>query len=127
MCMTSPNNFLSIVIFNQSCHSFLRRHLPFVAKAKYSFGVIITKLSQTSTKSTFSDSYKRTWFYPTDQGRPHLEYQAMSTIKGIPKHNRGSILKFGKKGRLLEIQIDNSENSKCSARKRRERKNKIES
>ena len=51
----------------------------------------------------------------------------MSTIKGTPKHNEGSILKFGKKGRIPEIQIDNSENSKSSARERRERKNKIES
>ena len=49
----------------------------------------------------------------------------MSTIKGTPKHNKGSILEFVKKGRSPKIQTDNSENSKSSVRERGEIKNKI--
>ena len=49
----------------------------------------------------------------------------MSTIKGTPKDNKRVSLKFGKRGRVLEIQIDNFKNSKSLAMERRERKNKI--
>ena len=47
----------------------------------------------------------------------------MSTIKGTPKHNKG--VNLGKRGRVPEIQTNNSENSKSLAREREERKNKI--
>ena len=32
--------------------------------------------------------FQRTWFYLVDQGRPYLEYQTMSTIKGTLRHSR---------------------------------------
>ena len=50
----------------------------------------------------------------------------MSTIKGTLKDNRGVSLRvWGNRERVLEIQTDNSENSKSSTRERGERKNKI--
>ena len=48
----------------------------------------------------------------------------MSTIKGTPKDNRGVSLKFGKRGRVLDIQTDNFKNSKSLAMERGERKSK---
>ena len=52
-----------------------------------------------------------------------MGYQTISTIKGTPKHNKG--VSLGKRGRVPEIQTNNFENSKNSAREREERKNKI--
>ena len=55
-----------------------------------------------------------------------MGYQTISLIKGTPKHNKGiSFRVLGENGRVLEIQIANSEKSKSLARERGERKDKI--
>ena len=32
--------------------------------------------------------FQRTWFYLTNQGRPHPGYQTMSIVKGTLRHSR---------------------------------------
>ena len=50
----------------------------------------------------------------------------MSTIKRTPKDNREvSFRVWGKRGRVLEIQTNNSENSKSLVKDMGERKNKV--
>ena len=60
--------------------------------------------------------FQRTWFYPSDQGRPRPGYQTMSTIKGTLRHSR----KRGKKGDS-EVQKIYSQSPRRERREPRER------
>ena len=42
--------------------------------------------------------FQGTWFYPTNQGRPHPRYQTKSTIRGTLRNNRKGGEKNGDSG-----------------------------